>query len=334
VYLAVEIGGTKLQLAVATEAGKAFLAQHRSAIDPAGGAEGILETILKNALPLIQKFDVRSVGIGFGGPVDRAAGRIIECHQVDGWNGFPLVEWTEEHLQRPACLANDSDAAGLAEAHFGAGQGRESLFYTNSGSGIGGAFILGGNIHSGHTGIASEIGQCRPGPTAVTPDDTVESAASGWGIAQGVRQYLEGKKGPLEAYLAHPFGAEVISDNDPRQLLSLCGGSLAQLTTRQIAEAAGHGNIIARAALDRACRVHGWAIAQVVTLLSPSIVVVGGGVSLIERPLFFEPLKRYIDQYVFPAMKNHFILALAHFEEEVVLHGALALAALRCPPPE
>jgi glucokinase len=99
------------------------------------------------------------------------------------------------------------------------------------------------------------------------------------------------------------------------------------LTTRQIAEAAGRGNLIARAALDRACRVHGWAIAQVVTLLSPSIVVVGGGVSLIERPLFFEPLKRYIDQYVFPPLKNQFELALARFGEEVVLRGAIAEAA-------
>ncbi len=326
-YLAIEIGGTKLQLAVAATAGESLVAQHRFAIDPARRAEGILETIRKHAPALIESHQVRATGIGFGGPVDRDSGRVIECHQVDGWNGFPLVEWTEEHLRTPACLANDSDAAGLAEALFGAGRSEPSVFYTNSGSGIGGALVLRGQLHTGQSGIAAEIGQMRPGPEAESPEATVESAASGWGIARGVRQYLDGQKGPLASYLVHSFGTEVISDDDPRQLLSLCDGSPAQLTTRQIAEAAGRGNLIARAALDRACRVHGWAIAQVVTLLSPSIVVVGGGVSLIERPLFFEPLKRYIDQYVFPPLKNQFELALARFGEEVVLRGAIAEAA-------
>ena len=83
----------------------------------------------------------------------------------------------------PAAVANDSDMAGLGEARFGAGRGRRVVFYTNVGSGIGGALVVGGRVYIGGAGIASELGHLRPGPEADTPEQIVELAASGWAIA-------------------------------------------------------------------------------------------------------------------------------------------------------
>jgi glucokinase len=79
--------------------------------------------------------------------------------------------------------------------------------------------------------------------------------------------------------------------------------------------------------LDRACRVIGWALAQMISLLAPNVVVMGGGVSLAGEELFFEPLRRYARLYVFPPLENTFQIVPALLGEEMVVYGVLALAA-------
>ena len=94
-----------------------------------------------------------------------------------------------------------------------------------------------------------------------------------------------------------------------------------------VAEAATEGNKAARAILDRALETFGWAIAQMISLLAPEVVVVGGGVPLLGEALFFTPLRRQVDRYVFPPLVGTFRIAPSQLGEEVVVHGALAVAA-------
>ena len=102
-----------------------------------------------------------------------------------GWDDFPLADWCRQTLGLPAALANDSDMAGLGEARFGAGRGQRVVFYTNVGSGIGGALVVDGRVYAGSRGIASELGHFVPGPRPTGPEQIVELAASGWAIAAG-----------------------------------------------------------------------------------------------------------------------------------------------------
>ena len=76
----------------------------------------------------------------------------------------------------------------------------------------------------------------------------------------------------------------------------------------------------------RATRTYGWAIAQMITLLSPEVVVVGGGVPLAGEDLFFAPLRQEIDRYVFPPLRGTYRIVPAELGEAVVVHGALVLA--------
>ena len=122
-----------------------------------------------------------------------------------------------------------------------------------------------------------------------------------------------------------PFSADFFTD--ARDLLDRCGGSLDELSTKLIAEAAGAGNRLAIDVLDRACRTIGWALAQVITVLAPSVVVMGGGVSLVGEELFFRPLREYVARYVFHALLGTYEIVPAGLGEEVVIYGALALAA-------
>jgi len=312
-YLGIEIGGTKLQLGVGSGDGRSLVALERARVDPQGGAEAIRQQIAQLGKPLVEQYDVRAIGVGFGGPVDAEAGRTIKSHQVDGWDDFPLVDWCREQFGLPTVLGNDSDLAGLGEARFGAGQGGRVVFYSNVGSGIGGALVIDGQLFRGSGGVASELGHLRPGPQAERSDQTVESIASGWAIAMAARcRVVEPKEADSQAAV---------------DLLRYAHGQADRLTAVDVTRAAAEGNPLARSILHEAYRTYGWAIAQMVTLLAPDIVVIGGGVSLAGEELFLGPLRREVDRYVFPPLRDKFKLVAAELGEEVVVHGALALAA-------
>lgn len=314
-FLGIEIGGTKLQLGVGSGDGPPLAALERLDVAPARGAEGIRRQLEQAARPLIQRFGVTAVGFGFGGPVDSSAGRTIVSHQIEGWDSFPLADWGRQTFGLPALVANDSDSAGLAEALFGAGRGHRMVFYSNVGSGIGGALVVDGRLYQGGSGVASELGHLRPGLDCARSDQTVESLASGWAITQAVRKRLSERSPAYE--------------QDAADLFERCHGEPDRLTTQIIAQAAGQGNRLAREALDRACQVFGWGLAQMLTLLAPNVVVIGGGVSLAGESLWLAPLREHVRRYVFPPLVDAFQILPANLGEEVVVHGVLALVSGR-----
>jgi glucokinase len=339
--LGIEIGGTKLQLGIGAGDGSPLVALDRHVVDPAGGAVGILARIEVATAAIVRRHSVVRVGIGFGGPVDSTAGQIIRSHQIEGWHDFPLVEWFGRTFALPAVLGNDCDCAALAEARFGAGHGRRVVFYVTVGSGVGGGLIVDGEIYRGHGSAAAEIGHLRPGLHADRPDQTVESLASGWGIAAAAQSRLADP-------IYHPFSSlrERLAPTEPHELrqrlseaddvvaefgadlLNRASGRLDQVTAKIVAQAAGDGNQIAIEVLNHACQVLGWAIAQVITLLSPDVVVIGGGVSQIGEALFFAPLRAEVERYVFPPLLRSYEILSSQLGEEVVVHGALALASV------
>jgi glucokinase len=340
-FLGIEIGGTKLQLGVGAGDG-VLVAIERFDVVPKRGAIGILEQIAAAGRELIERHHVRGVGFGFGGPIDAATGTVVKSHHVEGWDNFPLGQWCSHELGLPATIENDCDAAGLAEAHFGAGQGRNPVFYVTVGTGIGGGLVVGGEIYRGCGHGAAEIGHLRPGVLADRPESTVESLASGWGIAAAAQNRLSE---PIShAFVSLTAGLRGAKPDEVRQRLieneeaeaensadlwERCDGKPVKLTARMVAEAAAAGNEIAREVLARATQVLGWGIAQAITLTSPEVVVVGGGVSLAAEELFLEPLRVEVERYVFPPLSGKFQIVPAELGETVVVHGALAAARSR-----
>jgi len=339
VYLGIEIGGTKLQLGVGP--GNAELADFRRLdIDSERGSAGILRQIEQAASDLMSRHAVSAAGIGFGGPVDTAAGRVIKSHQVDGWEDMDLAQWCRRLLGIPTILGNDCDAAALAEATCGAGKGRRAVFYVTAGTGVGGGYVVDGQVQGAGRPAMAEIGHLRPGLQAERPDMTVESLASGWGIAAAAKARISGDVSlPLsrtaevavgEGLHLHAVGDRQDLDREfRRDLLQRCGGDLDQLTAKSIAQAADDGNQLAVEVIRHATDVLGWAIGQVITLLAPDVVVVGGGVSLMGENLFYAPLREAVARYVFPPLAEAYEILPVALGEAVVVHGAIALAA-RC----
>ena len=339
-YLGIEIGGTKLQLGVGAGDGSPLVVVERLDVDRTAGASGIRDRIAEVGRDLIAAHGVKAVGIAFGGPIDAVAGRTIRSHQIDGWNDFPIVDWCRQTLGRPVGLANDADTAGMAEARFGAGRGRRVVFYITVGSGIGGAIILDGRIFGGGSGVAGEIGHLRPGLHADRPEMTVESIASGWAITAAAQTRLtdrfshslgqitsSGRPEDAESVRQRLIEAEEAEEEFAADLLERCDGQIDQITTKLLAQAANDGNRLAEEVFRHAVQTLGWAVAQMISLLSPEVVVVGGGVSLVGESLFFSPLRAEVNRYVFPPLRGTYRILPSALGEEVVVHGAVALAA-------
>ncbi|HQF14251.1 MAG TPA: ROK family protein [Thermogutta sp.] len=341
-YLGIEIGGTKLQVGVGTGNGPPLLAIRRMEVDRSKGAEAIRRHILELARPLIAQYHPEAIGIAFGGPIDAAKGRTLRSHHVAGWEEFPLVEWCGSELGLPAVMGNDADLAGWAEATFGAGKGHRTVFYITVGTGIGGALIHEGKIYTGAHGIAAEIGHLRPGLDAYSPKDDLESISAGWGIAAQAEAFINWF---LEQRAAKSPGEHIVQmvrdrlglsqeesvsfeelDRAVEDVLSRCNRNLRNLTTKLLGEALADENLVAKAVFRKAIRTLGWAVAQMITLLAPSAVVIGGGVALLGEKLFFEPLRQEVERYVFPVLIGRYSISSATLGEEVMIHGATLLA--------
>jgi glucokinase len=301
-YLAIEIGGTKLQLALGRGLGEIDPAHIvRETVVPEDGGDGIRRQI-ETAIPVllsrskISRSDLIACGVGFGGPTDDATESVIKSHHIAGWDGFPLAEWIGTLTGLPTTICNDADVAGLAEAVHGAGKGKSPIFYITVGSGIGGGLIIDEHIYRGVGKGAAEVGHVRPAfPLLDRPHaEILEHYASGWGI---------GRRGSEMAGRTMT-GAEVAISNDPAMLRIF----------------------------DDAMQALAEGICTVIKLLCPARIVIGGGVSLSDPNRFFVPLRRYVADRGMAAFAGLTEIVPAALGETVVLHGAIELAKRKFTP--
>lgn len=321
-YLGIEIGGTKLQLGLGAGDG-VLAALWRGGVNPAEGADGIRRHIVAAVPELLSRANIerarlRGIGIGFGGPVDDATRTVIKSHQIEGWDNFPLADWIGELVGLPAVLGNDADVAGLAEALFGAAKGCSPVFYITIGSGIGGGLIVNGEIYRGVGRGAAEIGHLRFSTHWIMASKEIpqhhgqilEELASGWGIAETARRCVLNER-PVNSLL-YPL---------------VHGGST--LTAKDVVAAVRQGDAFAQSVWHQSLGFLAGAICHVIALLCPRRIVIGGGVSLVGEELLFAPLRKRVAERVFKPFADCYEIVPAALGEEMVVHGALALAHKR-----
>jgi glucokinase len=187
---------------------------------------------------------ILTVGIGVPGLYDPATGRIRFLPNVPGpWAGHPVGGPVGEAAGVPTALINDARAFGLAELRLGAGRGVRSMIALTLGTGIGGAFAVDGKVHQGHDGTAGEIGH-----QTINPD----------GPWCGC-----GNRGCVEAYARAD------------QIAAACGTK----TPEEAVRAARAGDARALAGFAEVGRYLGIGIANMVTVISPDRIILGGGVA-------------------------------------------------------
>jgi glucokinase len=299
-HLAIEIGGTKLQLFAGDERGE-ILQRWRFDVDRARGGDGIRAQIA-GALPeILRAHDVAAVGVGYGGPVDWRTGQICCSHQIEGWADFPLGDWLRERTSRPVFIDNDANVAALGEALRGAGQGSDPVFYATLGSGVGGGLVVNGRILHGAKPGESEIGHVRLDKSGVI----IEQRCSGWAVDERIRASVA---------------------RDPAVPLARLTQGMAGCHARALGPAIAEGCPLARRLLAEVCDDLAFALSHVTHLVHPEVIVLGGGLSLAGEPLR-AGVATALPRYVMHAFGSGPRIALAALREDAVPVGALLLAS-------
>jgi glucokinase len=301
-FVAIEIGGTKLQLCAGTAGGN-ILDRRRFLVDRDRGAEGIREQIAQAIPELISQWQPAAIGVGYGGPVEWRTGRIWRSYHIAGWSDFPLGDWLREKTGLPSFVENDSNLATLGEAICGAGKGMNPVFYTNMGSGVGGGLAVDGHIYHGAPPGEMEFGHLR----IHRPDRILEDDCAGWSLDRAIQAAV--KKSP-ESKLA--------------QLVAADPGTEA----RHLATALAAGDPLAQSLVDTQAGHLAHALGLVVQLLHPEVIVIGGGVSLLGEPLRVAVAER-LPQWIMDVFHPGPLVRLAGLREDSVPVGALLMAADR-----
>ena len=298
-FLGIEIGGTKLQLAVVDSSG-VIEENIRYTIYPTEGAASIQNQIIEGIKKLRFYNDIAAVGIGFGGPVNWKTGTVQVSHQVQGWNNFNLAVWLEQLTKKPVVIDNDANVAALAESIYGCGKGYEKVFYITIGSGIGGGMIADGNIYHGKIPGEAEVGHVLLNKRGIT----LESKCSGWAINKKVRTYIQKNPGSLMAEMAATsFGPEAT-------LLKSAIEKKDEFAKKMMEDIADDLS---------------FALSHVVHLFHPDIIIIGGGLSLLKEHLLI-PVQKKLPSYIMKAFLPIPIVCIAALGESVVPLGAAELA--------
>lgn len=306
-YLGVEIGGTKQQIALFTENGEMETIISEKIPLP-NGAPDILAWLEQHITALRAEAEFQAIGVGFGGPLDSASGRVAMSVQVKGWKDFCLKTWFEEHFSLPATVVNDTVAGGYGELLQGSGRGCGHFYYTNIGTGIGGAMFIHGHPYDG-TGL----GAAYMGHTYI-PSWTVSEPMN----AEKLENLCCGVA--MERRLRTP--GYVPSDS---ALYQMCKGRLQDITCAMLGEAAAASDPFALAEVDRWARSYSIALSNFITLLAPERVAVGGGVANMGE-ILLTPVRTYVDQLVFVSSKGRYDIVRCELMDHAVLVGAALFA--------
>ena len=299
--IGIDLGGTKIEGIVLDESGKTLA--RRRLPSPQGNYRATLEAIADLVLGLERQTGGRgSVGIGIPGALSPATGRIKNANST--WIiGAALDRDLEQRLGRPIRLENDANCFALSEAVDGAGAGARSLFGVILGTGVGGGLVVDGRLIGGRNAVTGEWGH-NPLPW---PDEAER---------QGPRCYC-GKQGCIEVFLSGPGLAR---DH---------AAATGQATGQAAGQAWPAEHIVARAARgDKACGASlarfenrlSRALASVINLLDPEVIVLGGGLSGIER--LYEAVPRLLPAYVFGGEVETAILPPRHGDSSGVRGAA------------
>jgi len=297
--IGIEIGGTKLQIAIGyPETGK-IETLFRFDVEKDKGATGILDKIEVTLNQLSQR--PASIGVGFGGPINRKTGIIATSHQIGGWSGFDLKNWLlERYPLESLAIDNDANTAALGEAWFGAGRGFEQQFYVTLGSGVGGGMVVNKHLYHGNAPGEAEIGLLFLDKSG----NTLESFCSGWALDAKIRAVI----------------SQLPADSILKRMIETSQTAEA----KSLLPALQQGDHAALGIFQEYADNLAWGLSQVVHLFNPQVIVLGGGVSLLGSPLAAavqQALPRYLAKVYQPGP----VVRISELSEEVVLVGALCL---------
>jgi glucokinase len=311
-FASVDLGGTKIACAMAGSDGEILCAErvHTGSHD---GPQIVLERIAA----LIRDLSARAgehpsaAGVGLPGLVDVQRGLTKFLPNLPTqWRDVPVADILSAHIGCPVFLLNDARMATLGEFTFGRGQPVDTMAFFTIGTGIGGGIVIDRKLRLGPLGAAGELGH-----QTVQPDGRLCGC---------------GNRGCLETLASGPAlvaeGVRLMQTGLAPVLFEIVSGNIAAITPRELGLAARAGDSPVGDAIHRVGNWLGIGIANVITILHPELVVLGGSVAALEE-LLLEPVRAVVRDRVrmFPVEKVR--IERSSLEDKAALMGGIALAA-------
>ncbi|MFB1480351.1 ROK family protein [Corallococcus sp. RDP092CA] len=305
--LGIDLGGTFARAAVVDGKG-VILASAKVAVQDRK-PQGVVETIAQAAEEAVKKGGVKvdGCGVGAAGQIHKDTGVISVAPNL-GWRDVPLAQLLTKRLGYDVKVVNDLSAAAWGELHAGAGRGAQDIYVVFVGSGVGSAIVADGRLVHGGGGVAGELGHIK--------------------VVPGGRLCGCGEHGCLEAYAGgHNLIAqtkELMASGGSRVLERLTNDDADSITPVTLETAAEAGDAKAREIHDRAAHFLALAVANQVTVLNPSRLVLGGGV-LTHCPGIKRQVLDGVQQWSSRVSREGLLIADAELGDDSGLIGAALL---------
>jgi glucokinase len=254
--LGVDIGGTDIKIGLVTETGE-IRSSGKIPTEPSRGPEDAASRVA-SWLAASGRDAPAAAGVDCAGLIDGERGLLHTSPNMPGWEDVPLRAIFERALRCPVVVENDANAAAYGEWARGAGRGTTNFVCLTLGTGVGGGIVVAGGLYRGSTGFAGEIGHTvilADGPACTCGNrGCLEALVGAKAIVSRARETLRGSGGTREGW----------------------GGTL---TVETLSRAASSGDAVAIAALAETGRYLGIALVNVVHVLAPEAIAIGGGVA-------------------------------------------------------
>jgi glucokinase len=309
VVAGVDIGGTNTVFGIVDKNG-IILAENKINTTSYPEIEDFVSVLTNSVQRLASGLNnIKLKGIGIGAPNANYHKGTIELAPNLAWKGIvPLASLIREKMNLPVVVTNDANAAAMGEMIFGGANKTKDFIILTLGTGLGSGIVVNGDLVYGHTGFAGELGH-----TIVVP---------------GGRDCGCGRQGCLETYASASGLVRTVLYmlSEMKEESSLRETAPSDLSSKQIAEAAENGDLIALEAFDYTAEMLAFGIINAVVFSSPEVVFLFGGLTQ-AGDLIFDPVRKYVDQYIQPVFKGTVkILPSGIPENNAAVLGAAALA--------
>jgi glucokinase len=165
---------------------------------------------------------IAALGVCCPGPVDQAAGMVLDPPNMTGWVNVPLQKMLEERLEIPASIEHDAKAAALGEFHYGAGRGSNDMIFIVVGTGVGGAIIINGQLYRGPNNAAGEIGHVTVNmdgpPCSCGSNGCLEVYTAGPDLVDRFRDFIKGTDVECPPHADGKMIARLAAEGQPQAL--------------------------------------------------------------------------------------------------------------------
>jgi len=311
VWVGFDLGGTKMLAVVYDDDLKPLGRKRRKTRGSEGADHGMarVESTIEKTLAELQIDPKRVAGIGIGcpGPVDTDKGCILQAPNL-GWDDVNVADRLNKKFGCPVVALNDVDAGVYGEYRFGAAKGSRCAVGIFPGTGIGGGCVYNGMILQGAGVSCMEIGHTR--------------------ISSSVRTGGFAMPGTLEAEASRlTVAAEAVKAayrGEAPYLMANGGTDLADIRSGTIAEAIAHGDVVIHALVEEAARTIGLAVVNIVHLLAPDRIILGGGLVEAMEELIVGTVKKTARKHVMQAYRDRFDVVPAKLGDDASVLGAAA----------